>query len=104
MNVKTRKQGNSITATFPKYLGIKAGRIFEPVLTNEGVLFKFVDDDNAYDVDIYNDLHKYLINKGYSGDNLYNKFIDIQNNITKVVEVLENDLYVSDNPRKDIFG
>lgn len=84
MVVKARMQGNSVTATFPKYLGVQPGAEFEPEKTPEGILFKFVpkeDNDFNFDRQILQD----LISEGYSGESMIDEFEKRKGNLPQAL-------------------
>jgi len=86
MNVKARLQGNSIVATFPKNFNIIAGTIFEPVQTEEGILFKFVENDDFFKFD--KEILISLIEEGYEGTELVNEFIERKKKIPEKIDKL----------------
>ena len=49
---KTRKQGNSLMVTIPKSFNISEGVKLRPRLTNKGIFYEFVDDDDFFDFDL----------------------------------------------------
>lgn len=90
MIVKTRLQGNSITASFPKYLNVPAGIELEPVRTRDGILFKFVNQEKdimEFDDLILND----LIKQGIDKDELVNVFISSKKQLPNALELFKND-------------
>lgn len=88
MLVKTRMQGNSVSATFPKYLGVEAGVELEPTRTKEGILFKFVQDEEDeffnFDKEILTD----VIQEGYQGKEIIEEFTRRKANIPKAFQLL----------------
>lgn len=75
MLTKTRKQGNSLTLTVPKEFNIAEGQTVEPELTEQGILYKFVDTDKEDDFfDFTSDILADLVKEGYTGDHLLTEF------------------------------
>lgn len=74
--IKARKQGNAIMLTVPKSFNVKEGTKVKPTLTTNGIYYEFVRDDDFFDFD--EDILKDLIEQGFEGKDLINKFHEIK--------------------------
>jgi|SRR5699024_1186434 len=83
---KTRKQGNSLMVTIPKSFNISEGVKLRPRLTNKGIFYEFVDDDDFFDFD--EDILKDLVKKGYEGLTLISEFKKMKANIPTAMDKL----------------
>lgn len=84
---KTRKQGNSITLTVPKSFNIGAGVPVRPRLTENGIVYEFVNDDgNVWDFDT--EILEDLTQKGYSGKKLVAKFKETKKDFSTALDYL----------------
>ncbi|MDF7683796.1 toxin-antitoxin system [Lactobacillus sp. ESL0679] len=84
--VKTRKQGNAVMLSIPKSFGVKEGVTTIPRLTNNGIFFEFVDEDEFFDFDA--DILKNLLEQNYAGKELYNRFSEIKKAIPQAFNKL----------------
>lgn len=87
--IKARKQGNSITLTVPASFNIPVGTKVEPKLTQEGIFYKFIKDDNFFDFD--REILSDLISQGYEGKGLIDKFEEIKKQIPQVLQNLSKE-------------
>ena len=85
---KTRQQGNAITLTVPKSFNIKAGITVVPKLTKHGIFYEFIQDQDIWDFDT--DVLQDLINQGYEGKSLINKFKNVKQSIPDAIDNLIN--------------
>lgn len=69
---KARKQGNSLMVTIPKSFKVKEGTSLKPKLTDRGILYEFVDEDDFFNFD--EEILEDLVNQGYEGQKLIVKF------------------------------
>ena len=46
---KTRKQGHSLMVTIPKSFNVGEGVTLRPRLTDRGIFYEFVDEDDFFD-------------------------------------------------------
>lgn len=83
---KTRKQGNALTVTVPKSFNISVGTKLRPRLTDKGIFYEFVNEDDFFDFD--EDILKDLVNQGYSGQDLIKKFKEMKKNIPAAMDKL----------------
>lgn len=88
-NIKTKKSGNNITVTVPKSFNISSGVSFIPILTPDGILYKFADKDDFWDFDA--DILADLINQGYKGVELVKQFKQSKENISSAIPKLVED-------------
>lgn len=70
--IKTRKQGNAIMVTIPKSFHVPAGVTVRPKMTNKGIFYEFVNDDDFFDFD--EDILKDLVAEGCEGQYLISQF------------------------------
>lgn len=71
---KARKQDNALVVTIAKSFHITEGTKFCPKLTDNGILYAFVnlDHDNFFDFD--EDILTDSVSQGYEGQKLINRF------------------------------
>ncbi|MDR1473481.1 MAG: toxin-antitoxin system [Lactobacillales bacterium] len=81
--VKTRKQGDAVTVTIPKSLDVSVGVELEPMLTDEGILLRFVKQTKKDDFDEY--ILRDLFKEGYQGEDLIAEFERRKSNIPKAL-------------------
>lgn len=84
--LKTRKQGNALTVTIPKSFKIGEGVKLRPQLTDRGIFYEFVTDDDFFDFD--EDILKNLVDRGYEGQQLLSEFSKVKEKMPKVMEKL----------------
>ncbi len=70
--VNTRKQGNAIMVTIPKSFHVPAGVTLKPKLTDKGIFYEFVHDDDFFDFD--ENILRDLVAQGFEGQELINQF------------------------------
>jgi hypothetical protein len=70
--VNTRKQGNAVMVTVPKSFHVPAGVTLKPKLTDKGIFYEFVNDDDFFDFD--EDILKDLVAEGFEGKELISQF------------------------------
>lgn len=87
--IKARKQGNSITLTIPASFNIPVGTKVEPKLTNNGIFYEFVKDDNFFDFDT--DILKDLVSEGYEGQELIDEFEKLKKKIPQAMDKLSEE-------------
>ncbi|RMC24160.1 MULTISPECIES: toxin-antitoxin system [unclassified Lactobacillus] len=87
--IKTRKQGNSVMLSVPKSFGIKEGVATIPRITNNGIFYEFVDNDDFFDFDT--DILKDLVSQNYSGQELIDKFLEAKKAIPEAINKLAQD-------------
>lgn len=83
---KTRKQGNSLMVTIPKSFNVGEGISLRPRLTDRGIFYEFVNEDNFFDFD--EDILKDLVNQGYEGQELISKFKKMKKDIPAAMDNL----------------
>lgn len=86
---KTRRQGNAITLTVPKSFNIGSGVTVRPRLTDHGIFYEFVQDDDFFDLD--ESLLQDLVDQGYEGQKLINKFKKAKKQLPKAMDRLIDD-------------
>ena len=87
MNItKTRKQGNALTVTVPKSFHLGEGVKLRPRLTDKGIFYEFVNEDDFFDFD--EDILKDLVKQGYEGQNLVKEFKNLKKNIPEAMDKL----------------
>lgn len=94
MNItKTRKQGNALTVTVPKSFNVGEGVKLRPRLTDKGIFYEFVNDDDFFDFD--EDILKDLVSQGFEGQKLISEFKKMKKNIPaamdKLIDEAENE-------------
>lgn len=94
MNItKTRKQGNALTVTVPKSFNVGEGVKLRPRLTDKGIFYEFVNDDDFFDFD--EDILKDLVSQGVEGQKLISEFKKMKKNIPaamdKLIDEAENE-------------
>lgn len=87
--VKTRTQGNAIMVTIPKSFNIPAGVKLRPRLTNDSIVFEFVQDDDFFDFS--SDILQDLIKEGYSGSELLSQFNNRKKALNRSMDKLIED-------------
>lgn len=94
---KTRKQENALTVTVPKSFNIGEGVKLRPRLTDKGIFYEFVNEDDFFDFD--EDILKDLVNRGYEGEALIREFKKMKRNIPatmdKLIDEAENENFGS---------
>lgn len=83
---KTRKQGNALTVTVPKSFNVGEGVKLRPRLTDKGIFYEFVNEDDFFDFD--EDILKDLVNQGFEGKKLINEFKKMKRNIPSAMDKL----------------
>ena len=83
---KTRKQGNALMVTVPKSFNVGEGVSLRPQLTDKGIFYEFVNEDNFFDFD--EDILKDLVANGYEGQRLINEFRKMKQNIPVAMDKL----------------
>lgn len=83
---KTRKQGNAIMLTVPKSFNIDAGVTVKPILTDKGIFYKFVDENDFFDFS--EDILEDLVSQGYEGKELITKFKETKNKLPQAMTKL----------------
>lgn len=83
---KTRKQGNALTVTVPKSFNVGEGVKLRPRLTDKGIFYEFVNEDDFFDFD--EDILKDLVKQGYEGQNLIKEFKKLKKNIPEAMDKL----------------
>ena len=87
MNItKTRKQGNAVMVTVPKSFNVGEGVILRPKLTDKGIFYEFVNEDDFFDFD--EDILKDLVSKGVEGQELISQFKKMKKNIPIAMDKL----------------
>ena len=86
---KTRKQGHSLMVTIPKSFNVGEGVTLRPRLTDRGIFYEFVDEDDFFDFD--EDILKDLVSQGYEGQKLINEFKKMKKNIPAAIDKLIED-------------
>lgn len=86
---KTRKQGNSLTVTVPKSFNVGEGVKLRPRLTDKGIFYEFVNEDDFFDFD--EDILKDLVSRGYEGQELINEFKQMKKNVPVAMDKLINE-------------
>lgn len=86
---KTRRQGNAITLTVPKSFHIDAGVTVKPKLTDHGIFYEFVQNDDFFDFD--ENILQDLVNKGYEGQKLISQFKKMKKQLPKAMDRLIDD-------------
>ncbi|WEV40863.1 toxin-antitoxin system [Lactobacillus sp. ESL0681] len=87
--VKTRKQGNAVMLSIPKSFGVKEGITTIPRLTDNGIFYEFVDNDNFFDFNA--DILKELVSQNYSGQELIDKFLEKKKAIPQAFDKLSEE-------------
>lgn len=87
--VKTRRQGNAMMVTIPKSFHIPAGTTLKPILTDKGIFFEFVDDNDFFDFDT--DILSDLVSEGYQGKDLVRRFREQKKQLPSMMDHLIND-------------
>jgi len=90
MRLKTRKQGNSLTLTVPSSFNIPENTTVEPEMTEEGILYRFVkeeEDSNDFDVLILQD----LVEEGWSGEYLVDEFKKRKKKVPQAIRNMINE-------------
>ncbi|MFD1124128.1 toxin-antitoxin system [Lentilactobacillus raoultii] len=87
--IKTQKQGNAITLTVPQSFHIGAGVNTNPILTLNGIFYKFVDNDEFWDFDI--DILKDLVKQGYQSTALVSHFKALKSDVPSALGKLIED-------------
>lgn len=83
---KTRKQGNALTVTVPKAFNVSEGTKLRPRLTDKGIFYEFVNEDDFFDFD--EDILKDLVAQGYEAQKLISKFKEMKKNIPTAMDKL----------------
>lgn len=83
---KTRRQGNSLTVTVPKSFNVGEGVKLRPRLTDKGIFYEFVNEDDFFDFD--EDILKDLVDQGYEGQELINQFKKMKKNMPAAMDKL----------------
>lgn len=83
---KTRKQGNALTVTVPKAFNVREGTKLRPRLTDKGIFYEFVNEDDFFDFD--EDILKDLVAQGYEGQKLISKFKEMKKDIPTAMDKL----------------
>lgn len=86
---KTRKQGNALTVTVPKSFNVGEGVKLRPRLTDKGIFYEFVNEDDFFDFD--EDILKDLVSQGYEGQELINEFKQMKKNVPVAMDKLINE-------------
>lgn len=87
--IKARKQGNSIMLTVLAEFHVPAGTRLEPKLTQDGIFYEFIKDDDFFDfsADILDD----LISQRYNGKELSKRFREIRKQIPNALEKMKDE-------------
>lgn len=103
--IKTRRNGNSLTVTVPKSFNIEEGIPLRPRLTDKGIFYEFVDEDDFYNFG--EDILKDLVSQGYEGQYLVKQFKKIKKEIPaamgKLISNAERDAANSKPMSKEEF-
>lgn len=83
---KARKQGNSLMVTIPKSFKVKEGTALKPEMTDKGILYEFVEEDDFFDFD--EEILEDLVNQGYEGKELIAKFKYIRRHLPGAMDQL----------------
>lgn len=86
---KTRKNGNSLTVTVPKSFNFEEWVSLRPWLTDKGIFYEFVDEDDFYDFD--ENILKDLVSQGYEGQYLVKQFKKMKKEIPAAMDKLISD-------------
>ena len=98
INVKTRKQGNSITVTIPSEYNIPAGAKLKPELKNDGIFYKFVDDNKNF-LNFDEDILKDIVDEGYQGDKLVKEFLQRKSRLQGAFDSIAKDTLENNKPQ-----
>lgn len=83
---KTRKQGNAVMVTIPRSFNVGEGVTLRPRLTDKGIFYEFVNEDDFFDFD--EDILKDLVGKGFEGQKLIDQFKKMKKNIPAAMDKL----------------
>lgn len=83
---KTRKQGNAVMVTVPKSFNVGEGVTLHPRLTDKGIFYEFVNEDDFFDFD--EDILKDLVSQGVEGQELIDRFKEMKKNIPAAIDKL----------------
>ncbi|AUI79276.1 toxin-antitoxin system [Lactiplantibacillus pentosus] len=86
---KTRRQGNAITLTVPESFKIGVGITVRPYLTDYGIFYEFVQDDDCLDFD--ENILQDLVHQGYEGQELITQFKKMKKQLPKAMDRLIED-------------
>ncbi|WP_424321243.1 hypothetical protein ACPD8N_03480 [Lacticaseibacillus chiayiensis] len=101
MQIKTRKQGNSLTLIVPKEFNIAPGQRVVPKLRANGIFYRFVEDKDDF-FDFSTDVLKSLVAQGLTGNELVSEFNRQKHAISASLSTLANDYDVITLSRKEL--
>lgn len=105
-DLKTRKQGNSITVTIPKEFGIGPGVSVRPKKTSNGFSYELVDNKDDF-FDFSSNILADVSDDGFQGKDILHEFDKRKAMIDKAVNNLGNDVSAdeySENRARQEFG
>lgn len=104
-DLKTRKQGNSITVTIPKEFGIGPGVLVRPKKTANGFSYELVDIKDDF-FDFSSNILTDVIDDGFQGKDILHEFDKRKALIDEAVNNLGNDVsadkYSGDQARQEL--
>ncbi|WP_251547645.1 toxin-antitoxin system [Limosilactobacillus caecicola] len=84
--VKARKQGNAVMVTIPKSFNVTAGTALKPQLTNRGIFFEFVNQDDFFNFD--EEILTDLVREGYEGEKLIEQYKHAKHHLSQSMDKL----------------
>ncbi|GEO75455.1 AbrB family transcriptional regulator [Levilactobacillus namurensis] len=99
-DLKTRKQGNSVTVTIPKEFGIKAEVTVRPKKTEYGFSYEVVDQDTFFDFS--SDILAGVIKDGFRGKDILTEFNKRKGQVERILNNLGDTIPTDDYSEEQV--